>query len=198
MVLLSLVLLSLVIGRVLCFLYLRGILGHECFSKEIKMATHTTLAAALIVLPLAFTNTFAYAEGVFRWVDDTGKVHFSDSTHKNKHEQNKQQRVNAQAITLQPVNRADPSDGFSDVYKTMKSQNINNAKPKSQAQAQQQAMRKNRDSLCKEWVAHYNKFGRHGMVNTYMIDKTGKSLSEQEQQKALIAMRQKLTSKGCL
>lgn len=162
---------------------------------------NTRFLSSFVTAPAVLVSVFClpgHAAEVYRWVDDKGKVHFSDGAHKQMYEQKKQHKLKAEAVSLQSINSVDPTDSFSDVYAQMKQQDQNKAHQKQQAQLQQAAMRKERDKACKKWVADYNRYGARGNVITYMEDDNGKALTERQQQKELEKIRRKLSQLGCL
>jgi cytochrome oxidase Cu insertion factor (SCO1/SenC/PrrC family) len=139
-----------------------------------------------------------FAGEVYRWVDENGKVHFSDNTNKSLIEQKKKQVIEAEAIALKPVNSADPADSFSDYYRNDKDAEYKKQLANEQAQQQAQAERDYQKSNCDHWLATYNSYGNRHNTITYMVDDNGKALTEKQQQNELDKMHKQLKALGCL
>lgn len=153
----------------------------------------------LIVIALcSLSASFSYAVEVYRWVDENGKVHFSDAAHKSLHEQKAKQTVEAEAVELPPINSADPSDSFSEVYSQQKEAEQKEKREAALAQRQAQLERQRLQKHCAKWLAEYNAYGNRNNTITYMAHENGKPFTEKEQQRELEKMRQQLVSLGCL
>ena len=152
---------------------------------------------ATVILLISAVYQPAAASEVYRWVDENGKVHFSDSANKSLIEQKKQQAIEAEAIELKPVNSADPSDSFSETYSHMK-EDAQRKKLAAEKAQQTQEQKNTVNDNCKEWLATYNSYGNRHNTITYMVDDNGKSLSEKQQQAELEKMRRQLVALGCL
>lgn len=139
-----------------------------------------------------------FAGEVYRWVDENGKVHFSDSANKSLIEQKKKQAIKAEAVELKPVNSADPSDSFADYYSNEKEAKHAKQLAAEQARRQAQAEQHHQQKDCARWLADYNSYGNRNNTITYMVDDNGKALTEKQQQKELERMRQQLVALGCL
>ena len=154
-----------------------------------------------IVMATLLFSTYCqqgFAGEVYRWVDENGKVHFSDNANKSLIEQKKKQAIQAEAIEIKPANRADPSDSFSNYYSNEKEAEYKKRAAAEQAQQQAQAEREHLKENCAQWLATYNSYGNRHNTITYMVDENGKSLTEKQQKKELERMRQQLVALGCL
>ena len=156
-----------------------------------------TKAAFAFILLIAL-NQQGLASEVYRWVDENGKVHYSDSANKSLIQQKKKQTIKAEAVELPPVNNADPSDSFSEFYSHSKEAEQNEKLENIQAQHNALAEKEHRDNNCAHWLATYNSYGNRHNTITYMVDDNGKSPTEKQQQKELEKMRRQLVALGCL
>lgn len=152
----------------------------------------------IVLLYFTLSASTSYAGEVYRWVDKNGKVHFSDAAHKSLHEQKAKQTVEAETVELQPINRADPSDSFSEVYSRQKEAAQKEKREAALAERQAQMERQRLQKHCAKWLAEYDSYGNRNNTITYMAHENGKPFTEKEQQQELAKIRQQLVSLGCM
>ena len=145
----------------------------------------------LLISLIFFIPLFSVAGEIYRWVDENGKVHYSDKTNKRLQEQAKEKAIEASTVEVGAVNSADEPDSFKRVYKSMANQQAyENRKKQDQYYAELQ-------KYCAEFKAEIESYGLRGNTLTYMVDENGESLTEIEQQKELERMRRQYRNRGC-
>ncbi len=145
----------------------------------------------LIIFPITIT---AQAE-IYKWVDENGKVHFSDKRN-SKSDATKP----VEKVEVESVNETSAPPSFDNIYREMHKQELAKQRIQRQRVMQQQQLKaeQNKKARCERDVKRFQSFGIRGNTNQYMVDKNGKSLTDKEQTAKLEQVKKDLIQRGCL